>query len=171
MLGVPLPRLGETNPKTFGGITMASLKDVLEAGSVLVVPNTELRRFAIEGETFEGTKAEENALFPERYPDFEIDFSGWTVQQLCEAAFGRTALVDTARQEFRKKDADTAAAFRGSFEQNGDRPIFRMTADDLAKLKLPKSEAEKLAEAKAVLAKLQATGMSQEDLLKLLGLG
>lgn len=132
----------------------ATFSTVLAAGSVLSY-NECKKRFAVESEAFEGSRDEEIAAHPERYPVFNIDFSGLTVEQLADWSLFHTAIIDKARKEFRKKDPEQAAEWRAQWEatEQGN-PIVELSAKDMAGMKLPESAAEVAAKVEKMASKM-----------------
>lgn len=125
-------------------------------GSDCILSYTECKkRFAVESETFSGSRDEEIVAHPERYPVFEIDFSGLTIEQLMDWSLFHTAIVDKARKEFRKKDLEQAEEWRGQWEttESGN-PIVQLSARDMAGMKLPESAAEVAAKVEKMASKM-----------------
>ena len=119
-----------------------TFETVLSAGCILSYTEGK-KRFAVEAETFAGSRDEEIAAHPERFPIFEIDFSGQTIGELADWSLFHTAIIDKARKEFRKKDLEQAEAWRAQWESTEDgRPIVKLSAKEFAGMKLPESAAE-----------------------------
>jgi len=118
------------------------LNSTLVPGSILFYRDKK-KRFAVETEAFSGSRDEEIIAHPERYPIFEIDFSGLRIEQLAEWSLFHTAIIDKARKEFRKKDPSQAEEWRGQWEADElGHPIVKMDAKEFAGMKLPESAAE-----------------------------
>jgi len=132
----------------------AFMNSTLDSGSFLI--NDECKkRFAVESETFQGSRDEEIEAHPERYPVFKIDFSGLTVEQLMEWSMFHTAIIDKARKEFRKKDLDQAMEWRAQWKTDDlGHPIVEMDAKEFAGMKLPESAAEIAAKVEKAAAKM-----------------